>query len=88
METLMNKKEFKMMEGEKLSRNPNKPIIGITGTGVRTYLWVGNDDENDKACFATLSGAKTLEKFACNILNALGHDGNSIKKMIYKKNGR
>lgn len=84
----MNTKEFKLREGEKLSRNPNKPIIGITGTGAGTYLWIGNDDENDKACFATMSGVKTLEKFACDLLNALGHNGDSIKKMIYKKNGR
>lgn len=76
---------IKMKEGEKLSRNPNKPIIGITGTGAGTYLWVGNDDETDKFCFATLSGVKTLEKLACELLNALGHDGVAIKKMVYKK---
>lgn len=84
----MNTKKLKMREGEKLNINPNKPIIRITGTGARTYLWIGNDDENDKACFATLSGVKTLEKLSCDLLNALGHNGDSIKKMIYKKNGR
>ena len=47
------------------------PIINITGTGKNTYLWVGNDHQFDKACFATLSGTKTLETFAINILKAL-----------------
>ena len=78
-------KKFKTKEGEKLNRNPCNPIIGITGTGPKTYIWIGNDTEYDKACFATLSGQKTLETLACDLLNAIGHDGKSIKKMIYKK---
>lgn len=82
----MKQKYFKLKEGEKICKSPNNPIIGITGKGASTYLWIGNDAENDKACFATMSGMKTLEKFACDLLYALGHDGKSIKKRIYKKN--
>lgn len=78
----MSNVTIKMQEGEKLNRNPNNPVIGITGTGVRTYLWIGNDNGNDQFCFATLSGMKRLEKLACGILNAIGHDSKSIKKNI------
>lgn len=84
----MNTTEFKMDEGENMARQSNKPIIGVTGSGAITYLWIGNDDADDKFCFATLSGVKTLEKLACEILNALSHDSKSIKKRIYERNGR
>lgn len=47
------------------------PIIHITGTGKSAYLWIGNDHKFNKACYATLSGVKTLEKLAVSILKAL-----------------
>lgn len=40
--------------------------IDIVGTGKQTYLWIGNS-----YCFGTLSGQKTLEKLAKNILKSL-----------------
>lgn len=65
------KTELKLKEGESYAKAPNSPIIGITGTGRSTYLWIGNDSENDKFCFATVSGAKRLEKFAREILKSI-----------------
>lgn len=78
-------KSIKMKEGQKLNRNPNNPVITIVGKGSNTYLWVGNDVAGDKACFATVSGMKTLEKIACTILRQLGHSPTSIKKSIKKR---
>jgi hypothetical protein len=56
----------------------DKPIISITGKGYSTYLWVGNNADNNKGCFATVSGMKTLERFAFDLLKALGHKPNWI----------
>lgn len=56
----MNNKPIKLEEGEKLNRNPNQPIISVQ----HGYVWIGNDAPDDKACFATLSGKKTLLKLA------------------------
>lgn len=81
-----DKKQFKLQVGETATLGSKDPIISITGTGIRTYLWVGNNHEFNKGCYATLSGVKTLETLACGILNSLGHNANSIKKNIYKKN--
>lgn len=78
-------KAIKLKEGQNLNSTPNSPIISIVGKGASTYLWVGNNAEGDKMCFATLSGVKTLEKLACGILTSLGHNATSIKKNIYKK---
>lgn len=61
---------LKMKEGQKIG-SVNTPAVFINGTGKHTYLWVGNDAPDDKLCFATLSGPKTLEKLAINILKAL-----------------
>jgi hypothetical protein len=58
--------QFKLTEGEKLNRNPNKPIISLQ----HGFLWIGNDAEGDKCCFATLSGKKTLLKLAAEIKRA------------------
>ena len=77
-------KEIKMQKGESFSREPNNPIISINANGARTYLWIGNNAEDDRMCFATLSGVKTLEKLACGILRALGHQPAQIKKIIRK----
>lgn len=62
-----NPMQFKLTEGEKLNRNPNKPVIIVTDYG---YLWIGNDAEGDKACFATMSGKKTLLNLAAAIKRA------------------
>jgi hypothetical protein len=79
---------IKIKEGEKRPCIPNSPTICIVDTGARTYLWIGNNGETDNTCFATLSGMKTLERLACGILTALGHDAKSIKKRIYENNKR
>ena len=66
------KTEFNMKEGESLNRNPDKPMIHINCNGAHTYLWVGNNGKNgNDFCYATLSGKKTLEEFANNILEAI-----------------
>lgn len=64
------KKDFKLREGETMAKAQN-PIIGITGKGRHTYLWIGNNADKSKMCFATMSGEKTLRKFAKAINDAL-----------------
>jgi len=59
---------FKLQEGEHLSRLPNNPKIHLVEDGERSYLWIGNDAEDDKFCFATLSGVTTLRRLAQAIL--------------------
>jgi hypothetical protein len=63
--------EFKLQDGETTTLQAVEPIIGITGEGKNTYLWIGNNGDYNKGCYATLSGQKTLEKFALNILKSL-----------------
>ncbi len=58
--------EFNLREGEKLNLRPNKPII----TTQHGYLWIGNNAPGDMACYATLSGKKTLLKLAAEIKRA------------------
>ena len=65
------KKDYQLQEGEKLGRNPHCPILGITGEGRLTYLWIGNNAPTDKFCFATMTGPKKLRRLAENILKAL-----------------
>ena len=62
---------FRLDTGDFLHRAPNDPILTITGTGRGAYLWIGNNAENDKACFATIAGRETLRALARNILAAL-----------------
>jgi len=64
-------KTLSLKEGEKLSKNPNKPIIHINGEGKQCYLWIGNNNKGDKFCYATVSGQKTLKKFAQTLLKKL-----------------
>jgi hypothetical protein len=64
--------DYKMREGERLSRNPNQPIISVVPDGPRTYIWVGNNAENDMMCFATLGGSAVLRKLCHSILKGLG----------------
>lgn len=47
------------------------PIISFIPNGKRTFIWIGNDEKDNKLCFATVSGPKTLEKFAKALLKAL-----------------
>ena len=49
----------------------NKPIISVIGGGKDTYLWIGNDEDESKFCFATLSGRATLRTLANSILAAI-----------------
>ena len=64
-------KNIKLKAGGNNKRGPNEPIIGITGSGKYTCLWIGNNADNDKTCFATLSGRLTLLKFAHSIIEAI-----------------
>lgn len=66
--------KFKMQEGEQFKRNPKEPVIIITGKGKQTFLWIGNDAESDKFCFATISGTTALRALANNILKALADE--------------
>lgn len=59
---------IKLKAGGNNKRGPNEPIIGITGSGKYTYLWIGNNADNDKSCFSTLSGPATLLKLANGII--------------------
>lgn len=72
---MIMEKKFKTQKGD--SRlNQDEPIISITGKGHQAYIWIGNDSKTDKKCFATLSGMKTLERFAFTLLKQLGHQPN------------
>lgn len=54
-----------------LGRGPNHPAIFVIGRGSETYLWVGNDAENDMACFATIRGEANLRRIANAINKAI-----------------
>lgn len=60
------RRRFYMGNGEALIQQGENELH-ITGSGVQTYIWVGG-----KGCYGTLSGKKTLESLAFNILKALG----------------
>jgi hypothetical protein len=81
----MSKIQIKLREGERFARPVNEPIVIITGKGANTYLWIGNNADGDKMCYALLSGPKTLERLACGILRTLGHNATSIKRTIKAK---
>lgn len=57
--------KFKLQEGEK-SVSQGKNELSITGTGKQAYLWIGGN-----GCYGTISGKKTLEMLAKNILKAI-----------------
>ena len=65
------KREYKCDPGEPYFSRANRPIISVIGGGKDTYLWIGNDEDDSKFCFATLSGRVTLRKFANSILAAI-----------------
>jgi hypothetical protein len=54
-------------------RTPAEPIIEVVRCSRKrdTYLWIGNNVPDNRACFATLSGSKTLERLAREILAAI-----------------
>lgn len=58
------KTNFKLQKGDHVEIT--NPELHITGTGPRTYIWIG-----EPGCVGTLSGAKTLRQLASNILAAL-----------------
>lgn len=62
----------KMQAGERLGRNPNEPILSLLRDGKNSYLWVGNDADDDKVCFATLAGPARLRNLARAILEEVG----------------
>lgn len=64
---MKKRKKFKLAEGESLIQQ-GKNELSITGSGHRTYLWIGGN-----GCYGTLSGMKTLETLAASIYIALGH---------------
>jgi hypothetical protein len=66
-------KKISLEQGDERKRSPNQPVISVVGKGVSTYIWVGNNAPGDKACFGTISGMKVLERFAFDLLRALGH---------------
>jgi hypothetical protein len=72
------RRKFKMRQGESLiSQGSNE--IHITGTGATTYLWIGGH-----GCYGTISGVKTLESIAVNILKALRKSPRkTLKKVKY-----
>lgn len=79
MKKLINKTEkvtIRMQSGEAgfFNHRGDVPEIHLNEGGKSgTYLWVGQS-ASPGGCYATLSGAKTLEKLAMGILRSLGHD--------------
>jgi hypothetical protein len=68
---MSERKHFKLSEGVKLNRNPNQPVLTVVPDGNKSYLWIGNDAEYDKMCFATYYGAQNLRRLANAILIAI-----------------
>lgn len=64
--------KIELKEGEHFRRNPNQPIISLVEDKQRSYLWIGNNADGDKMCFATLAGPATLRKLAKAILAQVG----------------
>lgn len=67
--------KIKLQAGEQLARFPNNPIISIIPNGRLTFMWIGNDAENDKMCFATVGGKARLAKLALAIQKAFKERG-------------
>ena len=64
--------KINMEAGSSFNGRNERPEIHVVGSGVQTYLWIGQG-ANPSGCYATLSGVKTLEKLAMTILRELGH---------------
>jgi hypothetical protein len=47
------------------------PVLQFIPNGKNTYLWIGNNADGNKLCFATISGTKSIEKFAKALLKEL-----------------
>lgn len=62
---------MQLRAGEPLDRRPNNPAVFVVGSGRNMYLWIGNDADEDKFCFATLSGVASLRQLAEEILDRL-----------------
>lgn len=62
---------IKIEEGTSQSFVPEEPIIGITGNGRYTYLWIGNNKENNMCCYGTLTGKSKLRYLANKILERI-----------------
>lgn len=66
--------EFQLEEGEKFNRRAtDSPIITLVGSqdGGEPYLWIGNNGDTDKACYATLTDRGALRKLAMELLAEL-----------------
>lgn len=66
---MKSRKKFKIKPGDSIYKD--SPEIHIVGTGRLTYIWIGGD----KVCFGHLSGQKTLEALAKNILKSIKNEG-------------
>ena len=64
------KREYKCNTGELFFSRANKPVIFVTGSGMDTYLWIGNDEREREFCFCTLSTTDALQ-LAVSILAAI-----------------
>lgn len=60
-------KPLRLTAGDKALR-PNDPVIEIIGTGNSAYLWVGNNGETDKRCFAVTRSDYALTEI-CRRIN-------------------
>lgn len=64
-------KSFNLEPGDLRQRSPNSPMLEVVGEGADAYLWIGNNADDDKACYATLGGRADLRKLAQEILARL-----------------
>lgn len=60
---------FKMKEGA--PGMAQEPVLEVVGKGHRTYLWIGNGGNSNRACYATISGKSTLNKLVKELQEAL-----------------
>ncbi len=56
-----------LRDGHSFSFAPDTTVAAIVGTGFGAYLWIGNNSDKSKHCFATVGRTKMI-KLAREIL--------------------
>jgi hypothetical protein len=60
--------QLRLDGGEPHLSRANAPVLEFIPNGEATYLWVGNDGDDSKFCFGTVSAADGLRTFAVALL--------------------
>lgn len=73
-------RDFKMQAGDSQARSPQEPMLSVVGNRKTTYLWVGSDADDNRACFASIAGPRTLKKLADEIYERLGYEPPKVSR--------